>query len=78
MAAVISKEFKAFVDRIEGDRAVVLIGEEGRQAIWPLEYLPEGSREGSVLRVAIGLDEDATKQTEEIVDSLIDRLQRGE
>ena len=73
-----SKELKAFVDRIEGDNAVVLIGDEGRHAVWPLQDLPEGTREGSVLRVVVRLDDEATKQTEELVDSLIERLQRGE
>jgi hypothetical protein len=75
---VSSKEVRAFVDRIEEDGAVLLVGDEGRDAIWPVDSLPQGAREGSVLRVVIRLDEDATRQTEDVVDSLIERLQRGD
>lgn len=77
-AAVNKLEIKAFVDRIEEDRAIVLLGEEGLQVVWPLEYLPEDAREGCALRIAVQLDEDATKQNQNAIDSLIDRLQRGD
>lgn len=73
-----SFEVRAFVDRFEEEQAVLLIGQEGREVRWPSDCLPDGSREGSVLRVVIRLDADATRRTEDMVDSLIERLQSGE
>jgi uncharacterized protein len=75
--AVNSLELKAFVDRIENDQAFLLLGDSGDTAVWPRKLLPKEAAEGSVLRVTIRLDENATRQTENIVDTLIERLQRG-
>lgn len=69
---------RAFLDRVEEDRAVILVGEEGLEVVWPIDALPEGVREGSVLSFTVHVDEEAKEQTEQVVDSLIDRLRRGE
>ena len=67
---------RAFLDRFEGDFAVLLLGDEGEQVVWPAKLLPEGAVEGSVLCVT--LDADVTKAAEEDINSLIDRLERGQ
>lgn len=72
------KHLRAYVDRFEGDCAIVLLGEEGYQALWPVADLPEGVREGSVLSVTVRIDSEETRAAEDIIESLIDRLQRGE
>jgi hypothetical protein len=53
---------KAVVDRIEGDTAVLLIGEEETRLDIPLRLLPEGTREGSHLTIAFELDKDSEEK----------------
>ena len=72
------KTLRGFVDRIEDDRATILLGENGDQVTLPIDCLPEGSGEGSVLNVVIRFDDEATRHTEDIIDSLISRLERGQ
>lgn len=52
---------RASVDRIEGDLAVLLLGEnEEVQVVLPANWLPKGTTEGSVLRIDLSIDEGAT------------------
>jgi hypothetical protein len=72
------KEFRAFVDRIEGDKAVLLIGEhEQWSVVLPKELLPEDAGEGSVLTITIQFDRkrtaEATEQASRLLDKLTDR-----
>lgn len=71
------KTLRGFVDRIEGDLAVVLIGDTGREVAWPVSELPDGAGEGSVLAIEVRLDAEGTQAALEDVGSLIDRLKRG-
>ena len=72
------RELRAFLDRFEGEFAVLLLGEEGEQVRWPARSLPEGAIEGSVLSITIAPDAAASKAAEDAINSLIDRLERGE
>lgn len=70
-----SKSFRAFVDRIEGDKAVLLVGDkEQHRVILPVEYLPNGAGEGAILTVNLGYDSEITAKA--LADSLrlIERL----
>ncbi len=58
------------VDRIEGDFAVI-DWDKGRIDI-PLAALPEGTREGSVLRIALDPEEETRRKNR--IRSLFDRL----
>ena len=71
------------IDRIEGNLAVVLYGTEEKHKIdIPLQELPEGAREGHKVVlifenekvIDIVIDEEATMQAKERVQSLIDKL----
>jgi len=71
------------IDRIEGNFAVVLYGIEERQKMdIPLQELPDGAREGHKVVLAfenekvidIIIDEEATRQAKERVQSLIQKL----
>jgi len=60
-------EFLAGIDRIEGDTAVLLPSGESRvrsgpraKLIWPVALLPDGAREGDLLRVRCDIDAEAT------------------
>lgn len=59
------------IDRIEGDIAVVEIA-VGKTVDLPLSALPEGVKEGSVLRIALDHDEEARRKKK--TRSLFDRL----
>jgi hypothetical protein len=45
---------RVYVDRIEGDRAVLLCGKEGREKLSiPARLLPSGTKEGAALDLAL-------------------------
>ena len=49
---------RAFVDRIDGDRAVLLLGEnEEVQIALPMNWLPKETMESTVLRLDLSIDE---------------------
>ncbi|MGQ9524011.1 MAG: DUF3006 domain-containing protein [Armatimonadota bacterium] len=69
------RAFRAFLDRIEGAKAVLLLGEQQRDTLAiPTYYLPNEAREGQVLRVTIEIDEDGTRSAEQKVASLLREL----
>ena len=66
---------RASVDRIEGERAVLLLGERGeRQIVLPVDLLPPGTREGDVLQLTIAADAEARRQLEEEIRRLMHDL----
>lgn len=73
-----SKTFSAVVDQIDGQKARLTIVEDGQPVVVPSRYLPEGTREGCVLRVSLELDETATRQRRQATESLIKRLESGD
>jgi hypothetical protein len=46
-------ELTAVVDRIVGDRAVLLVGEEEQEAVVPVADLPRGTGEGGWVQVRV-------------------------
>lgn len=64
----------AVVDRFEEDNAVLLVGEDERQAIFPAASLPEGLSEGDYIRMEISYDVKATKAAMEEAARLLDEL----
>lgn len=68
---------KAVIDRIEGDLAVVLVGEKGEIKLnIPLSLLPEGCKEGEALNISIERDQAATEQAKGRVSGLMDKLKQ--
>ena len=59
------------IDRIEGDLAVIEIA-AGKTVTVPLAALPNGVKEGNVIRLAIDRDEEARRKKK--TRSLFDRL----
>lgn len=51
----------AVLDRFEGENAVLLVGKDERQVVFPAAELPEGLNEGDYLRMNICFDAEATK-----------------
>ena len=68
---------KAVIDRIEGDLAFVLLGENGEfQLNIPISLLPEGIKEGDILKISIERDIEATQETKQKVSGLMDKLKK--
>jgi hypothetical protein len=69
------QSIKAYVDQINGDVALLLLGDDGSiKVAVPVEWLPPDVQEGQVLRVTFAVDkkatEDARKRTQGLLDSL--------
>ncbi len=56
---------KLIIDRLEGDKAVLLY--KTKEIIWPLELLPKNSKEGDVL--SVGINEEKKNTQEKNVDA---------
>jgi len=52
----------------------VLVFDDGQQLVVPLERLPDGTRDGSVLRVRFRLDRDTERERRDEVRDLQRRL----
>lgn len=66
---------KVFIDRIEGDIAVLLLGDEGTIVVnIPVSWLPKGIKEGIYLQVEFRIDYDATNRARAEVQSLLDSI----
>ena len=71
---------KAVIDRVEGELAVLLLGDKGEFRLnFPHFLLQAGCREGDVLNISIERDLAATEQTKERVSGLMEKLkQKGQ
>jgi hypothetical protein len=76
------RSFRAFVDRIEGDKAVLLAGDrEQHRVILPAEYLPDGAAEGTVLAISLKSEPEMTAEalaeSERLLQELKDQDKRS-
>lgn len=67
---------KAIVDRIEGKIAVILFGSDEVRVNIPLELLPVGIKEGSLLNVFFELDAEGERQQRDKISNLLDKLKK--
>ncbi|HHU49956.1 MAG: DUF3006 domain-containing protein [Caldicoprobacterales bacterium] len=65
---------KAVVDRIEGQIAIVLFGDDEIKADIPLVLLPEGTKEGSHLNITFELDPASEAGQREKIAALLQKL----
>ncbi|MBQ7516169.1 MAG: DUF3006 domain-containing protein [Schwartzia sp.] len=66
---------QAVIDRYEGDRAVLLLGEkESASAVFPSAFLPPGTDEGDHLKITITRDRRATARAGREAASLLAAL----
>jgi hypothetical protein len=65
---------RAFVDRIEGDIAVLLVGDEKLELRLPKVLLSEPVEEGSWLKLTIKVDQDAAQDAGERIARLLEDL----
>lgn len=55
----------AYIDRFEGDLAVLLLGDEMKKVNFPREFLPAEVSEGDYLKLDISYDKEATERAEQ-------------
>lgn len=67
---------EAVVDRFEGEYAVLLFGDNEIKVNFPKELLPEGTREGSWLKVNFELNQERTIKQEEKISKLLNKLKK--
>lgn len=66
---------KAVIDRFEGSKTVLLVGEQEVGVNWPKELLPE-AKEGDILAIEITVDVEATQQAKAEIDALFEKILR--
>ncbi len=77
---------KAVVDRFEGDKAVLLVGEEKDRLVVPRGSLPAGVKEGQRLQVEVAddrvlsaiLDQAETARRNASIEGKLAKLRKGE
>ena len=68
---------KAVIDQVEGDLAVLLLGDKGEFKLnLPLSLLPAGCRESDVLNISIERDAAATGQAKVRVSGQMEKLKK--
>lgn len=67
-------EVRAFIDRREGDRVVLLVGPESVPVDWPAACLPPNVAPGEYLIMRVMPDRDETTARKARVEDLIRRL----
>jgi hypothetical protein len=68
---------RAVIDRVEGEFAVLLLGDKGEFGLnFPLSLLPAGCREGDVLNISIERDVVGTEEAKERVTDLMEKLKK--
>lgn len=54
----------AYIDRFEGDLAVLLLGDDLKKINFPSKYLPQDLHEGDYIKITISYDEQKTSEAE--------------
>lgn len=72
---------QAVIDRFEGNKAVLLVGDDEAQVIWPRHILPSEVKEGDVLSVDLQVDCEATAvakiEAEGLLKQILGKNQEG-
>jgi hypothetical protein len=66
---------QAVIDRLELDKAVILLGEEELQIVWPLIKLPKEVKAGHILAIDVVIDEAATKKAQDEAAALLKEIE---
>lgn len=74
-------QIKAVIDRFEGNKAVLLVGDEEAQVVWPCHILPGEVKEGDILQIDLQFDHEATAaaraEAESLLKQILKRNQEG-
>lgn len=67
-------QIQAIVDRFEGNKVVMLVGDNEVQIVWPLDILPEKVQEGDILQFAVQIDRVATIAAKAEAENLLKQI----
>lgn len=68
---------KAFVDQINGDKALIILGEnEQLKILIPQKWLPPSVNEGDWLNLTFTIDKNKTEKAKSEAKSLIEKLRK--
>ena len=67
-------EIQAIIDRFEGSKAVLFLGEEEVQVVWPRRILPKEVKEGDILQVTLQIDNEATAAAKAEAENLLEQI----
>ncbi|KAF0133134.1 MAG: hypothetical protein FD145_1438 [Candidatus Saganbacteria bacterium] len=70
-------KIKAIIDRIEGDKAILLFGEDD-SAEFPIGLLPQGAKESDILTIKINLKDKDTEKAKQKAAEMIKKLVKRE
>ncbi len=73
---MVQMQIKAVIDRFEGNKAVLLLGDEEIQAVWPRQFLSSEAQEGDILQVDLQIDSVATKTAKAEAEDLLQQILR--
>lgn len=65
---------KAVIDRFEGNKAVLLLGNEEQQASWPRDMLPPGVKSGDYLTFTVSFDKATTEEAHQEASDLLKKI----
>lgn len=65
---------KAVIDRVEGDYAIILLGDEEQAVNFPLKFMPCGAKEGDCLKIKIDMDQEETTIRNRRIKTLMQEL----
>ncbi len=69
------KNIKAYIDRIEGNLAVIYLGDDQSDKIdLPIKFLPNGVKEDMHLKIIINIDSQSSKDVSKEVEDLRSKL----
>jgi Protein of unknown function (DUF3006) len=68
------RSFYGTLDRIEGDIAVILAGEDEGKLEISKNLLPEGYKEGDIMTIKFDIKDKKTKDKKEEIEKLINKL----
>ena len=66
---------KLVLDRFEGEKAVLLAGNEEVTVVWPRFLLPAGAAEGDILSLDLNIDAAATELAKKEALELLKKLE---
>lgn len=65
---------QAVIDRFEGNKAVLLVGDNEVQVVWPRHLLPSEVQEGDILSMDLQIDREATTAAKTEGDNLLKQI----
>lgn len=71
-------KFDAIVDRIEGDKVILLPSSSNERVEFPINLLPRKIKEGDVLNMSFEVDYEATERAKKEAKDILDKLLGGQ